>query len=66
MEYQFKRFVLYPSDIMQLMGKSERTVRRIIKEIRALYNKKKRAPITVGEFCEYSGYSVEEVRAFLG
>jgi hypothetical protein len=60
------RMILYTKDIMMITGKSERTARRICTRIRQQNNKPLRSMITVEEFCQYSGLTVEYVLAFLG
>ena len=56
------RMILYTKDVMQLMGRGERTSRNILASIK----KKKGTPyVDVEAFCEYSKLREEKVREFL-
>ena len=59
------RIVIYAKDIMNITGRRERTVRRIMSRIRKKYGKGKEAFITVEEFCEHTGLKEEKVQPFL-
>ena len=61
-----KRRILYTKDIMLITGKSQRTARRICQRIRQQHGKPLRSMITVEEFCQYSGLTMEYVMGFLG
>ena len=56
------RMILYPKDVMQLLGKGARNARHIILQIK----KKKGIPlVNVKAFCEYMHIPEEEVREYL-
>ena len=56
-----KRITIYPKDIMLLTGKSERYSREILKQIKILCKKEKHQLVSIEEFCNYIGLSLEEV-----
>ena len=60
------RIVLYAKDIIIITGKSERTARRIIADIRAQYHKGKGKLVSVDDFCRYTGLKEERVKEILG
>ncbi|HSD15587.1 MAG TPA: hypothetical protein VLB74_13125 [Flavobacterium sp.] len=60
-----KRIVMYPKDVMQLLGKSERQSRQILANIKKKYNKEKHQPVTVYEFCEYMGLDPKTISGSL-
>ena len=60
-----KRMVLYVPDMMQLTGRSERTVRRWIAAIKKNRNNNISTMISIEEFCGYTGFTEEKVMAFL-
>lgn len=51
--YRMVRQVVNVQDIMQFFGKQQRQSYKIMADIRTHYNKKKRQPITISEFCKY-------------
>jgi len=52
-------------DIMLLTGRGERQACRMLYVVRKALGKKKGQIITVAEFCQYKGYDVKKVAAFL-
>lgn len=50
-----KRICIYPKDVMQITGKSERQSRQIIANIKKKYNKEKHQIVTFREFYEFMG-----------
>jgi len=50
-----KRICIYPKDIQQITGKSERQSRNIITNIKKQLNKEKHQAVTIDEFCQYMG-----------
>lgn len=59
------RIVIYAKDVMNITGRSERTARKILQEIRKINGKEKNSFITVKEFCRYAGIEESCVREFL-
>jgi hypothetical protein len=56
-----KRVVIYPKDIMQITGKSERYSREILRKIKTLHNKQKHQLVSLQEFCDFIGLNTSEV-----
>lgn len=56
-----KRVVIYPKDIMQITGKSERYSREILRKIKTLHNKQKHQLVSLQEFCNFIGLNTDEV-----
>ncbi|WP_083194625.1 hypothetical protein [Wenyingzhuangia fucanilytica] len=59
------RACIYPKDIQCITGRSERYGRRLIKEIRAYFDKQPHQFITSEEFAEYSGINIEIINNYL-
>jgi hypothetical protein len=57
--------VIYAKDIALITNKTERTGRRILRQIRKAFGKEKRDYVTVKEFCLFSGFDEEEVHEML-
>lgn len=55
------RIILYPKDIERLTGKSDRQARTTMARIRKRFGKEPRQPITIQEYCLYTGISESEV-----
>ncbi|MEH0157281.1 hypothetical protein V6R21_24420 [Limibacter armeniacum] len=60
-----KRICIYPKDIQLLTGKSERTARRILSDIRKEYGKEPKQLVTITEFCLYTGLKEQQVLPLL-
>ena len=56
-----KRVVIYPKDIMCITGKSERYSRDILKKIKTHLKKEEHQYVSIQEFCNYMGLSIEEL-----
>ncbi len=59
------RIVMYPSDIIQLTGKSESYARKEIQNLKKVLNKEKHQKVTIKEYCLYYGFCLEEVLGVL-
>jgi len=59
------RIVIYAKDVMNITGRSERTARKILQQIRSINGKRKSAFVTVTEFCHYAGLEESRVQEFL-
>ncbi len=59
------RLVIYASDVERMTGRSPRTARKMLQDIRKKHNKSKTAFVTVREFAEYSGIDEGTIRDFL-
>jgi hypothetical protein len=59
------RIIIYPKDVMRITGKSERYGRNLLNRIKENKAKAKRTFVSVSEFAEFTGLSVEEIASFL-
>jgi hypothetical protein len=59
------RIYIYPKEVQQLTGKSERYSRDLISKIKKLNQKDKHQLVTIEEFCHYMGLKQELVRSVL-
>jgi hypothetical protein len=59
------RIVLQTKDIMLITGKSERTSRRLLKEIRKSVRNSKVSFVSLEQFCAFTGMTREEVIPYL-
>lgn len=60
------RIILSIKDIQRLTGRSERQARRILGAVRSSFGKQARQPVSLQEYCRYSGLSEEEVARQVG
>lgn len=59
------RIVIYAKDVMNITGRSERTARKILQQIRKAAGKKRGDMVTVSEFCQFTGIDQHLVTDFL-
>jgi hypothetical protein len=59
------RIVIYVKDVMNITGRSERTARYLLFNIRKHFGKERGAFVTIEEFCEFTGMKREGVERFL-
>ncbi len=59
------RIVIYAKDVQNITGRSERTSRKILQQIRKATGKKQGDMITVVEFCRFTGIDQHLVNDFL-
>ncbi|NLR58898.1 hypothetical protein HGH93_12350 [Chitinophaga polysaccharea] len=59
------RIVIYAKDVMNITGRSERTARKILQQVRKTNGKGRSAFVTVAEFCRYAGLEESSVQEFL-
>ena len=62
---EVKRICIYPKDVKRITGKSGRSGRRLLSQIRQHYQKQGNQLVSVEEFCQYTGLSVEQVKPFI-
>jgi hypothetical protein len=60
-----KRVAIYPKDVMQITGKSERYSREILKKIKELHNKEKHQLVSLQEFSDFIGLKVNDIRSLV-
>jgi hypothetical protein len=53
--------VIYPKDVQSIIGKTDRTARKLMKAMRKKLGKEKHQMISVREFCDYTGLPEDEV-----
>ena len=58
---EVKRICIYPKDVERITGKSGRSGRRILSQIRQHYQKNEKQLISVDEFCRYTGLDLDQV-----
>ena len=58
---KMKRICIYPSDIIEILGKSLTTSQTLVRTIKDSLGKKKFQPLTIKEFCDYMDLPFEEV-----
>lgn len=59
------RSCIYPKDIQRITGKSERSGRRLLQKMKEEYRKEHHQFITLEEFAEYTGISLEVVKEYI-
>ena len=62
---QLRRICIYPKDIMNITGRSERYARTLHKSIKAHFDKKPHQLITVYDFSNYTGIDLEIINEFV-
>ncbi len=60
-----ERLCIYPKDVQVVTGKSERYGRSLIREIKKKFSKESHQLVTIEEFCNYTGISINSVRQVL-
>jgi hypothetical protein len=53
--------VIYTKDVQRIIGKSDRTARKLMNAIRKKLGKEKNQMITLGQFCDHTRLPEEEV-----
>ena len=59
------RTCIFPKDIQCITGRSERSGRRLLNEIKSHFGKDSHQFVTSEEFAEYSGINIEVVNEYL-
>jgi len=60
-----KRAIIYPKDVQRITGRSESYARKLLQKIKERYSKEDHQYVTLEEFAQYTGLSVEVVVAFI-
>ncbi|UZD23916.1 hypothetical protein PBT90_11005 [Algoriphagus halophytocola] len=60
-----RRCIICAKDIQMITGKSERYAHYLIQKMKAFFKKENHQFITVREFSEFSGITLEEIREYL-
>jgi hypothetical protein len=59
------RLVIYPSDLVAIYGRSARTCRRYLQDMREEIGLPKKAPITIKDFCKQTSLDYETIHNFI-
>jgi hypothetical protein len=59
------RIIIYPKDVQRITGKSARYGRTLLNRIRASKEKTSRQFISLNEFAEFTGISLEEIQKYI-
>jgi hypothetical protein len=57
-----KRIVIYPKDVVQLTGRSERYAQKLLNKIKETFKKAPHQFVTLDEFAEFAGISKDELK----
>ncbi|MBS1641223.1 MAG: hypothetical protein JST94_05505 [Bacteroidetes bacterium] len=60
-----ERLCIYPKDVQVVTGKSERYGRNLLRAIKKKFSKESHQLVTIEEFCNYTGISINSVRQVL-
>lgn len=60
-----KRLVIYPKDVVQLTGRSERYSQKLLIKIKETFKKAPHQFVTLDEFAEFAGIPKDEVKKHL-
>ncbi len=60
-----ERLCIYPKDVQVVTGKSERYGRSLLREIKKKFSKESHQLVTIEEFCNYTGISINSVKQVL-
>jgi hypothetical protein len=58
------RVAIYPKDIANITGRSDRTARKILQTIKKASGKNKQQFVTIKEFCLFTGINNELIKDF--
>ncbi len=65
MKTKASRLCIYPKDVQLITGKSYKQSRLLLKKVKIHFGKSADQFVSVPEFCDYTGLSLEEVSALL-
>ena len=60
-----KRIIIYPKDVQRITGKSARYGRTLLNRIRESKQKTKKQFVSLKEFAEFTGISIEEIQTYI-
>ena len=60
------KLVLNSTDLVNIMGVSDRTARRKLREIKAYFGKERHHQVTIDEFCHHTGIPHESIYSYFG
>lgn len=59
------RIVVYPKDLCQFTGKSEKYARALMKKIYEHFSKSNNLPLTIFEVCDYLKVDVQQMKTWM-
>jgi hypothetical protein len=59
---KWRRYIIYPKDVALIYGFTEKAARNKIQKIKETIGKESHQPLTIAEFCAYTGMKEDEVR----
>ena len=59
------RIIVYPKDVQRITGRSEKYGGILLKKIKQEFSKKEHQFVTVEEFSQYTGLSMEMIQRFI-
>ncbi|HEY4786198.1 MAG TPA: hypothetical protein VIH57_09110 [Bacteroidales bacterium] len=59
------RIIIYPKDVQRITGKSNRYSRTLLNKIRESKSKARNQFVSVNDFAEFTGLSVDEITSYL-
>jgi Fic family protein len=62
---KINRIIIYPKDIQRITGKSDRYGRQLLNKIKQKFSKEPHQFVTIEEFCQFTGLSLEQVSMYL-
>ena len=62
---EVKRICIYPKDVERITGKSSRSGRRLLAQVREHYQKNEKQLVTLDEFCSYTGINIDQVKRYI-
>jgi hypothetical protein len=62
---KLKRLIIYPKDVQRITGRDIRYCRALLGKVRQTRNKRKDQFVSVNDFSEFTGLSVEEIASYL-
>lgn len=65
MKSEAKRVCIYPKDVQRITGKSYRSSRLLLLEVKKHFNKLEHQLVSIDEFCDFTGLKREEVIPFI-
>ena len=65
MKIEQKRVCIYPKDVQRITGKSYKSSRLLLLDIRKQLKKGEHQFISIEEFCNYTGLSIEQVNPLI-
>lgn len=62
---KLKRAIIYPKDVQRITGKSERSARKLVRDIKDHLKKDEHQFITINEFSEFTGIDHDTIDLYI-